>query len=131
MILSPVRNQEFKNYLDFILKFLLIVTLLVPLIVTESAFFPYVTGKAIYARTLIQISFLVWIIRLITAEKIYLSFSWLVFFAVGLTAVSILTSLFGVSFTHSLWSNYERMQGLIDMIHWLSLIHISEPTRPY
>ena len=128
MILSPVRNQEFKNYLDFILKFLLIVTLLVPLIVTESTFFPYVTGKAIYARTLIQISFLVWIIRLITAEKIYLSFSWLVFFAVGLTAVSILTSLFGVSFTHSLWSNYERMQGLIDMIHWSAFLLMTVST---
>ena len=122
MIVSPVRNEEFRNYFDLILKVLLIVTLLVPLVVTESTFFPYVTGKAVYTRILIQTSFLIWLIRIINAEKIYVSFNWVVCLAIGLTASSILTSLFGVSFNNSLWSSYERMQGLIEMVHWTAFI---------
>ena len=117
-----MRNEEFRNYLDLILKFLLIGTLLVPLIVTESTFFPYITGKAFFARTLIQISFLIWLIRIVTAEKILLKFDWVISFAIGLTVLSILTSWFGISFNNSLWSTYERMQGLIEMAHWSAFL---------
>ena len=48
--------------------------------------------------------------------------SWLL----GLLGIYLLVSLsagfFGVSFQRSLWSTFERMQGIVDLAHWLVLI---------
>ena len=35
-------------------------------------------------------------------------------------AVALLAGLFGVSFIRSIWSTYERMQGIVDLAHWLA-----------
>jgi len=94
-------------------------TLLVPLVVTETAFFPYVTGKSLYSRILIQASFLLWMLKLITAKELEIKFNWIVFLTILSVVISVITSLFGVSITNSFWSSYERMQGLIEMLHWL------------
>ena len=39
--------------------------------------------------------------------------------------VSMITSFTGVSFTRSLWSTFERMNGVIDQAHWLAFILVT------
>jgi O-antigen ligase len=39
--------------------------------------------------------------------------------------VSIVAGFAGVSFQRSLWSTYERMQGIFDQVHWLALVVVA------
>ena len=95
-------------------------TFLTPLVVTFSSIFPFIVGKAVYSHILIEVAFGAWILlawkrpeyrlpgsRIIQAFALYL-------------AVALLAGLFGVSFLRSLWSTYERMQGIVDLAHWLA-----------
>ena len=95
-------------------------TFLSPLVVTFSSIFPFIVGKAVYSHILIEVAFGAWILlawmrpeyrlpgsRIIQAFALYL-------------AVALLAGLFGVSLIRSIWSTYERMQGIVDLAHWLA-----------
>ncbi len=95
-------------------------TFLTPLVVTFSSIFPFIVGKAVYSHILIEVAFGAWILlawmrpeyrlpgsRIIQAFALYL-------------AVALLAGLFGVSLLRSIWSTYERMQGIVDLAHWLA-----------
>ena len=93
--------------------------LLTPFVVTDG-FFPFVVGKAIYARAIIEITFVAWVALVLRHPRRRPAWSWTVAaFAVWLLA-SGLAAAFGVSPTRSLWSTYERMQGVFDLAHWLA-----------
>ena len=99
-----------------------ILALLMPLVITRDTYFPYVVGKAIYSRVLIEVTLGIWIAlalrnpayrpilsRLMAALAVYL-------------LVSLLAGFAGVSLQRSLWSTYERMQGIIDLAHWTAFV---------
>ena len=95
--------------------------LLTPFVVSPPTIFPPVVGKALYSRSLIEAVFVSWVLICLFRP------SWrpprsrlLVLLAVAL-GVSVLSAGFGVSVQRSLWSNYERMQGVIDQAHWFAL----------
>ena len=92
-----------------------------PLIISSSTLFPFVVGKAFYARTLIEAIVALWLVLLITTPRYRPPRSW-VLLAFGIyTAVALLSAVLGVNFTHSFWSDYERMSGVWDLIHWFFL----------
>ena len=94
--------------------------MLTPLIVTGGTLFPYIVGKAIYARVVIELTFALWLLLIFYYPQHRLPRSWvLAAFALWL-AVSLLAAFTGVSLTRSLWSNYERMQGIVDLAHWFA-----------
>lgn len=94
---------------------------LMPLIVTGGdTLFPYVVGKAIYARVVIELTFALWLLLIFYYPQHRLPRSWiLAAFALWL-AVSVAAAFTGVSLTRSLWSTYERMQGVVDLAHWFA-----------
>lgn len=93
--------------------------LLTPFVVTD-VFFPFVVGKAVYARAIIEITFVAWVALVLRHPRRRPAWSWTVAaFAVWLLA-SGLAAAFGVSPTRSLWSTYERMQGVFDLAHWFA-----------
>lgn len=93
---------------------------LMPLIVTNGTLFPYIVGKAIYARAVIELTFALWLLLIFYYPQHRLARSWILA-AFGLwLAVSLLAAFTGVSLTRSLWSTYERMQGLVDLAHWFA-----------
>ena len=88
-----------------------------PLLITPSMVFPYITGKNFAFRILVEVAAALWL-ALITTNKYYrtsnsiLSLSILVFtFIVGLA------DLLGVHPDNSFWSNCERMEGYITILH--------------
>ena len=100
--------------------------LLTPLVVMSDplprTFFPFVVGKALYARTMIELAFLAWVLLAIRSPAYRLPRSRLAGL-VGLYLLAmVLATVVGVSPQRSLWSNYERMMGLFDTAHWLLLI---------
>ena len=99
--------------------------LIVPLIVTPSTYFPFVVGKAVYARTVIEITFALWVILIAYRPHHRPSRSWIVMaFGVWL-AVSLAAGLAGVSPVRSVWSTYERMQGVFDLAHWFAYVLVA------
>ena len=100
------------------LKILVFCVLFMPLIVTPSTFFPFVVGKAIYSRILIEMAIILWIPLMLLNRSLRPQKNSIII-SLGLYIfVSVLSSIFGVSFNASFWSTFERMQGLLDLAHW-------------
>ena len=98
----------------------LVAALVTPLIVAPGAYFPFVVGKAIYSRSVIEIAFALWVALVIFYPSHRPRLSWvLIAFAVWLAASWIAGAL-GVSYARSMWSTFERMQGVADLAHWLA-----------
>ena len=94
---------------------------LTPLIVTFSTIFPFIVGKAVYSRILIEIAFGAWLLLAWKNPDYRLHRSRIIQVFAVYVLVALLAGLFGVSVTRSLWSTYERMMGVVDLAHWLAL----------
>ena len=91
-----------------------------PLVFTPSTVYPFVVGKALYSRTLIEVVVGLWALLVLVKPQFRPPRSWLLLLlALGL-AWSFVTACFGVSFQRSMWSDYERMTGWIDAAHWFA-----------
>ena len=112
-----VREKGLRGALFGVLGLLL----LTPFVVTPGTIYPFVVGKALWSRALIEIAFALWAVLALMHPGYRPPRSWvLALLAVGF-CVSLLSAGFGVSPGHSLWSDYERMQGLVDRAHWVAL----------
>ena len=102
----------------------LIALLVTPVIVSPSTVFPFVVGKALFARTVIEIVLALWLILLIRRPE-YRPVASTLAILFGLFLLGALISgLFGVSPQRSIWSNYQRMTGVFDLAHWFAALVI-------
>ena len=82
-------------------------------------------GKAVYSRSIIEVTFVLWLMLILYDPRYRLGRSWVIA-AFGLwLLVSILAGLTGVSPVRSMWSTYERMQGLFDLAHWFCFVIVA------
>lgn len=96
--------------------------LLTPFVVTTGTVFPFIVGKALWSRSIIEVVFALWAVLVLVNPRRYRPpRSWLLGLLAAGFAVSLVSAAFGVSPLRSLWSTYERMQGLVDAAHWLAL----------
>ena len=98
-----------------------VLILLTPLVVTPQTVFPYVVGKALYSRAIIEIVFALWILLVLLDSSYRPPRSRLLLLLVISLGVAVLAAYSGVGLERSLWSTYERMQGVVDMAHWFVL----------
>lgn len=110
-------SKRIDNYYLWGIKGILFLIPFVPLLVTPSMVFPYISAKNFAFRILIEFAAALWL-GLIAINREYrlrnsvLTLSILIFtFIVGLA------NLFGVSPYNSFWSGYERMEGYITILH--------------
>ena len=94
--------------------------LLMPMVVTQSTLFPYIVGKAIYARSLIEITFAFWIVLAVRAPAYRPPRSWLLWLFAMFLFVSFMAAVVGVSFQRSFWGDFRRMGGVFDLAHWFA-----------
>jgi len=89
----------------------------IPFLVSSSFFFPFITTKAFAFRIIIEIIFAAWmLLALLDAE--YRPKKSLILYAVLAFLVVIgLADLLGVSPLKSFWSNFERMEGYVTLLH--------------
>ena len=108
------------------IRIVLALVMVAPLIVMTDplphAVFPYVVGKALWSRTLIEIAFGLWVILLLRDSSYRLPRSWTLVALGVYVLIALLATVFSVSPTRSLWSTYERMQGWVDLAHWATFV---------
>ncbi len=92
----------------------------IPLIVSSSLFFPFITGKNFYFRILIEIIFGLWAILAIYDKRYRPKMSWILGFLMAFIVSLTVSAIFGKNPYHSFWSNYERMEGLLTYFHILA-----------
>ena len=83
----------------------------------SNLFFPYITGKNIAFRALVEVLTAGWLV-LVILDKRYLPKKSLIVYAVSaFLVVMSLATVFGVDPYRSFWSSFERMEGLVTYIH--------------
>ena len=122
---GTIRASDIEQLLLWAVRIGVLAVLVAPLVVTTSTYFPYVVGKAIYARVIIEITFALWLVLILYYSEYRPSRSWILI-AFGLwLLVTLIAGFTGVSFTRSFWSTYERMQGIFDLAHWFAFVLIA------
>ncbi|MBI4065737.1 O-antigen ligase family protein [Candidatus Kaiserbacteria bacterium] len=96
-----------------------------PLIVADGYFFPFITGKAFYLRTLIEIAVSAWIVLALLDREYRPRFSWIGAAIIGFVAWMFIADAFAINATKAFWSNFERMEGWVLLIHLLGLFFAS------
>ena len=93
------------------------ITPLSVLIVADTLFFPFITGKAFFFRSIIEIVFVAWLL-LTLSEKEYRPHKQKIYYVLlAFAATLFVSNILGNTTYKAFWSNFERMDG------WLSLIH--------
>lgn len=98
--------------------------LLTPFVVSTETLFPFVVGKALWSRALIEIAFALWALLALRHAAYRPPRAWLLVLAVAGLGVSAISAAFGASPLYSLWTSYERMQGVVDQAHWVALAFV-------
>jgi O-antigen ligase len=89
----------------------------VPFLVSSSLFFPFITTKAFAWRVIVEVIFAAWLILAIKDEQYRPKRSLILYSIFIFLAVIGVADLFGVNPIKSFWSNFERMEGYITMLH--------------
>jgi len=103
--------------LRWIILFGLFVIPFLPLLVASSLFFPFISGKGFVFRTIIEIVFASWLILALRDKNYWPQKSYLLYSVLALLMVTSLAALFSLNPYRSFWSNYERMGGLVSLLH--------------
>ena len=93
--------------------------LLTPLVTAPWTLYPFSVGKALWARGLIAVVFALWAALALARPRWRPPRSALLAVLGAGLAAAALAAAFGVSPQRSLWSTYERLQGLVNAAHWV------------
>ena len=109
------------NVLIYVIRVGVALILLTPFVISPRTIFPFVVGKALYSRSLIEIVFAAWVLLSLFNPSWRPPRSRILVLLAAALGVAALSAGFGASVQRSFWSNYERMQGVVDQAHWFAL----------
>ncbi len=93
---------------------------LTPLIVANTYFFPFISGKAFFFRILIEIAISAWVVLALLDKQYRPRFSWIGAVIVAFVAWMFIADLSAINVTKAFWSNFERMEGWVWLAHLLA-----------
>ncbi len=101
---------------------------LIPFIVAETFFFPYITGKNFAFRIIVEIMAGAWIVLALLNPSYRPRRSWVLTAFTVFVLVIALSNALGAYPFKSFWSNYERMDGWVTLAHLLTYIFVAAST---
>ncbi|MBT4349480.1 hypothetical protein HOD19_01720 [bacterium] len=111
------KYNDYNDYLLIIVKIGLGLILFLPLVVLSDFYFPFIAPRNFLFRFIVEIIFFIYLylawLHKDLRPKFNKGFWFLVFFVISFT----ISSLFGQNFGFSFWSNFERMDGLLNWLH--------------
>lgn len=109
--------MEFNKYLKWTAVTALCAALFAPLIVADSLFFPYIVGKSLFFKAMTEIALAAWLLLALRDSAYRPRMSSLMWAFVAFVTVVGLADMFGQAPMKSIWSNFERMEGLVTIVH--------------
>ena len=94
---------------------------LTPLLVANTYFFPFITGKAFFFRILVEIVVSAWVVLALLDKEYRPRLSWVGIAVIAFVGWMFVADLFAVNVAKAFWSNFERMEGWMLLIHLLGL----------
>jgi hypothetical protein len=91
--------------------------LLIPFYVANSMYFPFISGKNFVFRIIIELIFAVWVYLAFVDVRYRPKFSWVALATGVFVLVMAVADFFSVNPAKAFWSNFERMDGWITLIH--------------
>src|SRR3989344_5477128 len=89
----------------------------VPLIVASPLFFPFITGKNFAFRIIVEVIFACWLMLALREPSFRPKRSLFLWSVGAFLAVVFLADIFGEGPFKAFWSNFERMEGYITLLH--------------
>ncbi len=94
----------------------------IPLIVVNELFFPFITGKNFTFRIIVEVVFAAWMVLALLDAAYRPRFSWVLSGLSALIVVMFFANFFGEYPLKSFWSNFERMDGYVTLVHVYLLV---------
>lgn len=89
----------------------------IPFILSNDMFFPFITGKNFAFRILAEILFAGWLILALRVPAYRPTFSWILVALSAFVGIIAIADITGANASKSIWSNFERMEGLVTLVH--------------
>ena len=118
--IRPKKEKLESSFVSLCKKTIFVGTLLIlftPLIVDGDFFFPFVGPKSIYFMGLVLIIFTAYLLLISVEPKYRPKLNILLITITLFMVVSVISSVLGENLSHSFWSKYERMTGLLMQFH--------------
>ncbi|MEK7586779.1 MAG: O-antigen ligase family protein [Patescibacteria group bacterium] len=106
-----------NSYLRWGIVMGLLVTLFLPMVVSSSLFFPFITGKNFGFRIIVEIVLALWLILALRDPAYRPKKTLLLGLVTALLVVLAFATAYAIDPYRAFWSNQERMEGLISFIH--------------
>jgi len=87
------------------------------LYVENDYFFPFITGKNFWFRIIVDLTLVAWIALAMYEPRYRPRWSWILGGAGALLVVMFFANLLGEHPRSSFWSNFERMDGYVSLVH--------------
>ena len=110
-------TNSINKWLRYVIYGGVFVVPFIPLFVPTSMFFPFITGKNFAFRIIVEIIFALWLVLALQDKTARPKKSWLLYSILALIVVDGLATAFSLNPYRSFWSNYERMDGYINILH--------------
>ncbi len=96
-----------------------------PLVVFNGFFFPFITGKNFAFRILVEIALVGWVLLALADKKYRPRFSWTFALFAALVVWMAIADAFGMNPMKAFWSNFERMDGWVTLVHLFAFFVVS------
>jgi len=117
-----MRAESFEKALVYSIWAGFFLLLLMPAVISTQTIFPFIVGKALYGRILASLIFMLWLPLAFKKASYRPRRSWILIIFAFYILVALISGLQGVSLERSLWSTFERMQGIVDLAHWFVIL---------
>lgn len=106
-----------KNFLRGLIISGIFLVPFIPLIISTPLFFPFITGKNFTFRIIVEIIFAAWLLLSYYDASYRPKKNWITIAVGSFLGIVAIADIFGINPYRSFWSNYERMEGLISLLH--------------
>lgn len=89
-----------------------------PLYIASELYFPFITGKNFIFRIAVEVALAAYVLLALIDRRYRPKFSWILVVFAGFVTWMAIANILGVHPMKAFWSNFERMDG------WITLVHI-------
>ena len=126
------KKERMEIGIEVILKKIILVgtslILFTPLILSSRFFFPFVGPKSLYFMGLVEIIFFAWLFLVIIEPKFRPRFNKILGSLILFLIILIISFAFGVDPSYSFWSKFERVTGILMMLHLFAFFLVISST---